>query len=164
VPLEHHRLLLPQAVAAHHLLPQEVVVPPLPAPPAPVAVIRLSTQQPLLLVVLWPAMVTTPPHTAPGIPHLGCETICTREPPITPSPDDDIYPQNQLQQSLEELVMAQHQGHQTDASLLPSQAQLVAPRHPHVDISLPAVVSPTLSATPPHAREVPHLHMRTNTR
>ena len=39
VPLEHHHLLPPQAVAAHHLLPQEVVVHPLPAPPAPTVVI-----------------------------------------------------------------------------------------------------------------------------
>jgi hypothetical protein len=137
VPLEHHRLLLPQAVAAHHLLPQEVVVPPLPTPPTPATVIRSSTQQPLLLVVLWPAMVAAPPHTAPGMPRPGCETICPQAPPITPSPDDGVCPQSLLRQPPEERVMAQHQGHQTNASSLPSLAQLVTPRHPHADVSLP---------------------------
>jgi hypothetical protein len=64
--------------------------------------------------------------------------------------------------------MAPHQGHQTDASSLPSLAQLVTPRHPPADVSLHAVVSPaldepTLSASPPRAREVPHLHMQKTT-
>jgi hypothetical protein len=69
VPLENHCLLLPQVVAAHHHLPQAVVVHPLPAPPALATVIRSSSQQPLLLIVLWTAMVATPLHTAPGNPH-----------------------------------------------------------------------------------------------
>jgi hypothetical protein len=65
--------------------------------------------------------------------------------------------------------MAQHQGPQTDVSSLPSLAQLVTPWHPHADISLPATVSPapdepTLSATPPCAREVPHIHIQTPNR
>jgi hypothetical protein len=70
--------------------------------------------------------------------------------------------------------MAQHQGHQIDVSLLLSLDQLVTPRRPHTDVSLqhaalPAVVSPvpnepTLSATPPCAHEVPHLHIQTSNR
>jgi hypothetical protein len=164
VPLEHHHLLLPQVVAAHHLLPQEVVVHPLQAPPAPAAVVRSSSQQPLLLVVLWPAMVAVPPHTAPGKSRPGCETICPQAPPVISSPDDGVCPHNQLRPPPEEHVMAQHQGHQTGASSLPSLAQLVAPRPHHADVSLPAAVSPVLAATPPRAREVPHLHMQTNNR
>jgi hypothetical protein len=140
VPLEHHRLLLPQAVAAHHHLPQKVVVPPLPAPPAPTTVVRSSSQQPLLLVVLWPAMAATPAHTAPGKPHPGCESICPQAHPITPPPDDSVYPQSPLRQPPEERVMAHHQGHQTGVSSLPSLAQLVTLWCPHADVSLPASI------------------------
>jgi hypothetical protein len=42
VPLSCHHLLLPQAVAAHHHLPQAVVVHPLQDPPAPAAGIHSS--------------------------------------------------------------------------------------------------------------------------
>jgi hypothetical protein len=141
VPLKHHRLLLPQAVAAHHHLPQAVVAHPLPAPPAPATVIRLSKKQPQLLIVLWPCMVATPAHTAPGKPHPGCETICPQAHPITPPLDDGVCPQNPLRQPSEECVMAQHQGHQTSVSSLPSLAQQVTLRRPHVDASLPMTVS-----------------------
>jgi hypothetical protein len=127
VPLEHHYLLLPQVVAADHHLPQAVVVHPLPAPPAPAAVVRSSSQQSLLLIVLWAAKVAEPPHTAPGKPHPGCETICPQAHPVTSPPDDSVCPQNPLRQPSEERVMAQHQGHQTDISSLPSLAQLVTP-------------------------------------
>jgi hypothetical protein len=64
--------------------------------------------------------------------------------------------------------MALHRDHQTGASSLPSRALLVTPR-PHLDdVSLhvavsPALTEPTLSATPPRAREVPHLHMHKTT-
>jgi hypothetical protein len=65
--------------------------------------------------------------------------------------------------------MAQHPGHQTGISSLPSLAQLVTPWHPHANVSLPAAVSsapnePALSATPPRACEVPHLHIQINKR
>jgi hypothetical protein len=42
VPLSRHHLLLPQAVAAHHHLPQAVVVHPLQDPPAPAAGVHSS--------------------------------------------------------------------------------------------------------------------------
>jgi hypothetical protein len=114
-------------------------------------------------------MAAEPPHTAPRYPHTGCETICPQTHPITPPPDNDICPQNPLRQLLKERVMAQYQGYQIGISLLPSLAQLVTPWHPHTDVSLPTVVSPTpeeptLSATPPRAREVSHLHIQTNKR
>ena len=75
VLLEHHRLLLPQAVAAHHHLPQAVVVHPLPVPPTPATVVWSSQHRPLLLIILWPAMAAEPPRTTPGYPHPRCETI-----------------------------------------------------------------------------------------
>jgi hypothetical protein len=64
--------------------------------------------------------------------------------------------------------MALHQGHRTGASSLPSRALLGAPRPHLADASLhaavsPALAEPTLSATPPRAREVPHLHMHQTT-
>jgi hypothetical protein len=64
--------------------------------------------------------------------------------------------------------MAPHQGHHTGASLLPTPAQLVTPQHPPTGASLPMVLSPaldepTLSASLPRAREVPHLHMKKTT-
>ena len=64
--------------------------------------------------------------------------------------------------------MAPHQGHRTDASSLPSQDLLVTPWYPSFDVSLHATVSPsldesTLSASPPRAHEVPHLHMQKTT-
>jgi hypothetical protein len=98
VPLEHHRLPLPQAVAAHHHLPlpQAVVVHPLLVPPTPTTVIRSSQHQPLLLIILWPTMAAEPPHTTPGYPHHGCETICPQAHPVTPPPDDGVCPQNLL--------------------------------------------------------------------
>jgi hypothetical protein len=164
VPLEHHRLLLPQAVASLHLLPQEVVAHPLPTPPSPMTVARSSMQQPLLLVVLCPAMVAEPPHTAPGKFCPGCDTICPQAPPIISSPDDGVCPCNQLRLLPKENVMAQHQVHQTGASSLPSLDHLVALWPHHTDVSLPAAVSPVLAGTPPHARKVPHLHMQTNNR
>jgi hypothetical protein len=64
--------------------------------------------------------------------------------------------------------MAPHQGHRTGASSLPSRALLVAPRPHPADVSLhaavsPALAEPTLSASPPRAHEVPHLHMQKTT-
>jgi hypothetical protein len=64
--------------------------------------------------------------------------------------------------------MTPHQVHRTGASLLPSQALLVTPQHHPADVSLHATISPalnemTLSASPPRAREVPHLHMQKTT-
>jgi hypothetical protein len=110
VPLEHHRLLLPQAVVAHHHpplpqamvahhhppLPQEVVVHPLPVPLSLAAVIRSSQHQPLLLIILWPTMAAEPPRTAPGYPHPGCKTICSHAHPVTLPLDDGVCPQNPL--------------------------------------------------------------------
>jgi hypothetical protein len=64
--------------------------------------------------------------------------------------------------------MALHRDRRTGASSLPSRALLVAPwPHPadasrHAAVS-PALVEPALSATPPCAREVPHLHMQQTT-
>jgi hypothetical protein len=114
-------------------------------------------------------MVVVPPHTAPGNSHPRCATTCPQAHPIEPSPDDGIYHQNPLRPSPEERVMALHQGHQTGASSLPSLAQLVTPRHPPSDVSLPTEISPapdepTLYATLPRAREVPHMHIQTNNR
>jgi hypothetical protein len=113
-------------------------------------------------------MVAVPPHTASGNSHPGCASTCPRAHPVKLSPDDDVYHQNPLQLPSEERVMAPHQGHRTGASSLPSLAQLVTSRHPPTDVSLHAVVSPTLdemtlSASPPHAREAPHLHMKKTT-
>jgi hypothetical protein len=171
VPLEHHRLPLPQAVVAHHHfpLPQVVVVHPLPVPPTLVTIIQSSQHQPLLLVVLQHTMAMEPPHTAPGYLHPGCETTCPQAHPVTPPPGDDVCPQNLLWQPPKECVMAQHQGHQTGVSSLPSLDQLVTPQSPHADVSLPVAVSPapdepTLSTTPPHAHEMPHLHIQTRNR
>jgi hypothetical protein len=58
--------------------------------------------------------------------------------------------------------MDPHQGHRTDISSLPSRAPLVALRHPPADVS-PTLAKPTLSASPPRAHEVPHLHMQKTT-
>jgi hypothetical protein len=119
-------------------------------------------------------MVEETPHTAPRFPHPRYKTTCPQERPVTLPPGDDVCPQSLLWNLPEEHVMAQHQGHQTGVSLLLSQDQLVSPQCPHADVSLrptalPATVSlasdeTTLSATPPHAREVPHLHIQINIR
>jgi hypothetical protein len=108
-----HRTLLPRAAGIHS-----------------------SSQQALLLAALWPAMVAAPPHTAPGSSHPGYASTCPQAHPATPSPDDSVCHQNPLRLPPEERVMAPHLGHRTDASSLPSQAQLVAPRHPPTDASL----------------------------
>jgi hypothetical protein len=117
-------------------------------------------------------MVAESPHTTPGFPHTGCATTCPQARPVTPPPGDDVCPQNILQHPSEEHVMAQHQGHQTGVSSLLSLDHLVTPQCSHTNISLqhvalPAAVSPspdepTLSATPPRTREVPHLHIQTS--
>jgi hypothetical protein len=109
-------------------------------------------------------MVAEPPHTAPGSSRPGYASTCPQAHPATPSPDDDVCHQNQLRPSPKERVMAPHRGHQTGASSLTSRAQQVSSRHPPADVSLPTVISPALnepvlSASPPRAREVPHLHM-----
>jgi hypothetical protein len=112
------------------------------------------------------------PHTAPGCPHPGYMTTCPQARPVTLPLGDGECPQNLLQHPLEEHVMARHLGHKTNISSFLSQDQLVSPQCPHADVSLlpttlPAVVSlapgePTPSATPPCAREVPHLHIQTS--
>jgi hypothetical protein len=169
VPLEHHHLLLPQAVAAHHHLPQAVVVPPPTGPSCP------GGSRPVIAAPATAARRTMARHGG------GTPTHCSRKPsswmrdhmPSGTSCNTASRRRRMSSKSLrqppEEHVMAQHQGHQTDVSSLPSLAQLVAPRRPHADVSLPAAVSPapdepTLSATPPRAREVPHLHIQTNNR
>jgi hypothetical protein len=156
VPLSHHHHL-PQAVVDH---PQD--------PPAPEAGIHSSSLQALLLTALWPAMVAAPPHTAPGSSLPAYASTCPQAHPATPSPDNGVCLQNPLQSPPEERVMALHQGHRTNASSLPSRALLVTPRHPPIDVSLHAAISPsldesTLSASPPRAHEVPHLHMQKTT-
>jgi hypothetical protein len=81
----------------------------------------------------------------------------------TSSPNDDVYHQNLLRSPPEEHVMAPHQGHQNGASSPVSQALLVAPQpHPtrvslHVEVS--PLAAPALCTTPPHAHEVPNLHI-----
>jgi hypothetical protein len=169
VPLSHPHLLLPQEeVVAHHHLPQAVVEDHPQDPPAPAAGVHSSSQQALLLAALWPAMVAAPPHTAPGSSHPGYVSTCPQAHPATPSPDDGVCHQNQLRPPPEERVMAPHQGHRTGASSLPSRALLVTPRPHPTDVSLhvaisPALDEPALSASPPRAREVPHLHMHKTT-
>jgi hypothetical protein len=109
-------------------------------------------------------MVAVTLCTAPGTPHPRYGSTCPQARPVTPSQDDDVYHQNRLRLPLEERVMALHRDHQTDASSLPSRDLLVILQpHPadaslHVEVS-PALAESTLSATPPRAREVPHLHM-----
>jgi hypothetical protein len=137
-------------------------------PSCPAAGVHSSSPPALLLAALWPAMVAAPPHTAPGSSHPGYKSTCPQAHPATPSPADGVCHHNPLRPLPEERVMAPHQGHQTNASSLPSRAQQVTPRHPPTNVSLPAVVSPALdepvlSASPPRAREVPHLHMHKTT-
>jgi hypothetical protein len=98
VPIEHHRLPLPQAVVSHPLL----------VPPASEVVVWSSQHQLLLLIVPWPAMAEESPHTAPGCPHPRCTTTCPQAHPVTPPPGNDVFPQNLLWHPLEEHVMAQH--------------------------------------------------------
>jgi hypothetical protein len=116
-------------------------------------------------VALWPAMVAVPPHTTPGNSRLGYASTCPQAHPAKPSPDNGVCHQNPLWLLPKERVMAPHQGHRTDASSLPSLAQLVTPWNPPVDVSLPTVVSlaldeTTLSTSPPRTHEVPHLHIQ----
>jgi hypothetical protein len=164
VPLWNHHPLLPQEeAAAHPHLPQAVVDHPQ-DPPTLVAGIHSSSQQALLLAALWPTMGAAPPHTTPGSSHPRYASTCPQAHPATPSPDDDVCHQNLLRPLPEERAMAPHRGHQTDASSLPSRAQLIAPRHPPIDVSLSVVISLALdelvlSASPPCTREVPHLYM-----
>jgi hypothetical protein len=113
-------------------------------------------------------MVAAPPRTAPGSSHPGSMSTCPQARPATPSPDDGVYHQSPLRLPPEEHVMAPHQGHRTGTASLPSRALLVDPQHPPTATSLPAVIPPALAelvlaASPPHAREVPHLHMQKTT-
>jgi hypothetical protein len=116
-------------------------------------------------------MVAVTLCTSPGTPRPGYGSTCPHARPIKLSPDDGVYHQNHLWPLPEERVMAPHQVHQIGASSPVSWALLV-PSGPHpADISLHMAVSPTLaksvlSGTPPHAREVPNMHMHktTNTR
>ena len=109
-------------------------------------------------------MVAVTLCTTPGTPRPGCGSTCPQARPVTPSLDDGVYHQNLLRLLLEEHVMALHQDRRTGTSSLPSRALLVAPRpHPtdaslHVTVSL-ALTKPALSAAPPCAHEVSHLHM-----
>jgi hypothetical protein len=113
-------------------------------------------------------MVAVTLHTAPGNSRPGCASTCPQSHLVEPSPDDGICHYNPLRLLPEERVMALHQGHHTNASLLPASAPLVTLRHPPANASLPVVVSlaldePMLSASLPHTREVPHLYMQKTT-
>jgi hypothetical protein len=148
----------------HPHLPQAVVVAHPQDPPALAAGIHSSSRQAQLLVALYPAMVAVLLYTASGTPRPGCVSTCPQARPITLSPNDGVYHQNQLQPPPKERVMAPHQGHQNGASSLPSRALLVAPRPHPTDVSLhvvvsPALAKPTLFVSPPRTRKVPHLHM-----
>jgi hypothetical protein len=165
VPLSHPQLLLPQEeVVAHPHLPQVVVVEHLQDPPAPGAGVHSSSQRAQLLAALCPAMVAVTLCTVPGTPRPGYGSTCPQARPATPSQNDGVYHPNLLRLPPEEHVMAPHQGHQIGASSPVSRALLVPPQpHPvaaslHVEVS-PALAEPTLYTTPPHAREVPNLHM-----
>jgi hypothetical protein len=109
-------------------------------------------------------MVAVTQCTAPGTPHPGHESTCPQARLEAPSQTDGLNHHHLLRLPPEEHEMAPHQGHQSGASTPVSRALLV-PQQPHPsDASLHAAVSPALAALalgthPPHAREVPNLHM-----
>jgi hypothetical protein len=101
--------------------------------------------------------------TAPGTPHPGYGSTCPQARLETPSQNDEIYHPTPLRLLPEEHVMAPHQGHQNGASSPVSRALLVPPQ-PHLAVAsrhveVTPLAAPAVYITPPHAREVPNMHM-----
>jgi hypothetical protein len=108
-------------------------------------------------------MVAVTRYTAPGTPRPGYGSTCPQARPETPSQTDGVYHPTPLRLPPEGHEMAPHQGHQIGASSPVSQHLQVAPPPHPVRVSLHVAVSPlaapAVCTTPPHAREVPNLHI-----
>jgi hypothetical protein len=163
-PLSHPQLPLPQEeVVAHPYLPQAVEVAHLQDPPAP------GGRRPLVMAASIAARRIIDRHGGGNPIH------CSRNSSSwirihmpsgtsqTPSQIDGVCHPSPLRLRPEGHEMAPHQGHQIGASSPVSQYLQVTPQpHPvraslHVEVS--PLAAPTVYITPPHAREVPNLHM-----